>query len=500
MYTIKDDTTTISNVSTVDAGTYTIEISGLTSNNYEISFEDGTLTINKRNISACDIELSQYSYNFDATEHKPTVSLSIDGMAVDESNYEVTYSDNVYPGTATVTVTATEDSNLTGSDTVNFTIIAVSYNIIYDTNGGNTIANGTYSIKTNEQTVITLTTPTRSGYSFAGYTIVTNSQDGDSTISGKNLTTLTIPAKAYGDITVEAHWEVEITIEVVGDKAGNTFKIIGGSNTITTSGDHSVPEGSVLTFNTTLIADDSSSSYQLFSIYIDDELVRTVSSKNNENDHYQLSSYYAINEACTVKLEFKDANELTIITEEEYAIDTDINIEGVSDNNIYATDSEISITITLDTSSIADGPNAFIGFSYVMNGDTYSSYNDGDDNIIPDRGGTSGDVYAYTFTGDKGITEIHVLVREVVNVNINTTNQSVTALSLTSVDNFTRQIAINESDNYQLYVGEWKIEITTSGDADKKSVIENIFGKGNYRHDTETDTYYYIVKSQQSSI
>lgn len=500
VYTIKVDTSAISNVSTADAGTYTIEISGLTSNNYEISFEDGTLTINKRNISDCDIELSQYSYNFDATEHKPTVSLSIDGMAVDESNYEVTYSDNVYPGTATVTVTATEDSNLTGSHTVNFTIIAVSYNIIYDTNGGNTIANGTYSIKTNEQTVITLTTPTRSGYSFAGYTIVTNSQNGDSTISGEHLTTLTIPAKAYGDITVEAHWEVEITIEVVGNKTGNTFEIIGGSNTITTDGRHSVPEGSELIFNTTLIADDSSSSYQLFSIYIDDELVRTVSSKNNENDHTQLSSNYAINKACTVKLEFKDANELTIITEEEYAIDTDINIEGVSDNNIYATDSEISITITLDTSSIANGPNAYIGFTYVMNGDTYSSFNDGDDNIIPaDPDGTSGDVYAYTFTGDKGITEIHVLVREVVNVNINTTNQSVTALSLTSVDNLTRQIAINESDNYQLYVGEWKIEITTSGDADKKSVIENIFGKGNYRHDTETDTYYYIVKSQQSS-
>ena len=499
VYTIKGDTIAISDVSTADAGTYTIEISGLTSNNYEISFEDGTLTINKRNISACDIELSQDSYNFDATEHKPTVSLSIDGMAVDESNYDVTYSDNVYPGTATVTVTATEDSNLTGSHTVNFTINAVSYNIIYDTNGGNTIANGTYTIKTNEQTEITLTTPTRSGYSFAGYTIVTNSQDGDSTISGEHLTTLTIPAKAYGDITVEAHWEVEITIKVVGDKAGNTFKIIGGSKTITTSGGHSVPEGSELTFNTTLIADDSSSSYQLFSIYIDDELVRTVSSKNNENDHTQLSSNYAINKACTVKLEFKDANELTIITEEEYAIDTDIVIDGVSEKNIYATDSEINISITLDTSSIADGPNAYLGFTYVMNGDTYSSYNGGDDNIIPDHDGTSGDVYAYTFTGDKGITEIHVLVREVVNVNINTTNQSVTALSLTSVDNFTRQIAINESDNYQLYVGEWKIEITTSGDADKGTVIKNIFGEGNYRYDTETDTYYYIVKSQQSS-
>ena len=500
VYTIKDDTSAISNVSTADAGIYTIEISGLTSNNYEISFVSGTLTINKRNISACDIELSQYSYNFDATEHKPTVSLSIDGMAVDESNYEVTYSDNVYPGTATVTVTATEDSNLTGSDTVNFTINAVSYNIIYDTNGGNEIAKDTYTIKTNEQTVITLTTPTRSGYSFAGYTIVTNSQKGDSTISGDDLTTLTIPAKAYGDITVEAHWEVEITIEVVGDKTGNTFKIIGGSNTITTSGGHSVPEGSVLTYSVALLSDVESSSYQLFSIYIDDKLVQTISSKNYDGEELALSQIYAINKACTVKLEFKDANELTVITEEEYAIDTKVVIDGIRDGNVYATDADINVSITLDTSSIATGPNAYIGFTYVMNGETHSlSYNSGDDNIIPDPDGTSGDVYAYTFTGDKGITEIHVLVREVVNVNINTTNQSVTVLSLTSVDNFTRQIAINKSDNYQLYVGEWKIEITTSGDADKETVIESIFGKGNYRHDTETDTYYYIVESQQSS-
>ena len=500
VYTIKNDTLEIVIVSTADAGIYTIEISGLTSNNYEISFVSGTLTINKRNISACDIKLSQYSYNFDATEHKPTVSLSIDGMAVDESNYEVTYSDNVYPGTATVTVTATEDSNLTGSDTVNFTINAVSYNIIYETNGGNEIANDTYTIKTNDQTIMTLKTPTRSGYSFAGYTIVTNSQYGDSTISGEHLTTLTIPAKAYGDITVEAHWEVEITIEVVGNKTGNTFKIIGGSKTITTSGRHSVPEGSVLTYSVALLSDVESRSYQLFSIYIDDKLVQTISSKNYDGEELALSQIYAINKACTVKLEFKDANELTVITEEEYAIDTKVVIDGISDGNVYATDADINVSITLDTSSIATGPNAYIGFTYVMNGETHSlSYNGGDNNIKQDLDGTSGDVYAYTFTGDKGITEIHVLVREVVNVNINTTNQSVTALSLTSVDNFTRQIAINESDNYQLYVGEWKIKITTSGAADKKTVIKNIFGEGNYRYDSGTDTYYYIVESQQSS-
>ena len=444
--------------------------------------------------------MSQYSYNFDATEHKPTVSLSIDGIAVDESNYDVTYSDNVYPGTATVTVTATEDSNLTGSDTVNFTINAVSYNIIYETNGGNEIANDTYTIKTNDQTIITLKTPTRSGYSFAGYTIVTNSQNRDSTISGEHLTTLTIPAKAYGDITVEAHCEVEITIEVVGNKTGNTFKIIGGSKTITTSGDHSVPEGSVLTYSVALLSDVESRSYQLFSIYIDDKLVQTISSKNYDGEELALSQIYAINKACTVKLEFKDANELTVITEEEYAIDTKVVIDGISDGNVYATDADINVSITLDTSSIATGPNAYIGFTYVMNGETHSlSYNGGDDNIKQDNDGTSGDVYAYTFTGDKGITEIHVLVREVVNVNINTTNQSVTALSLTSVDNFTRQIAINVSDNYQLYVGEWKIEITTSGDADKETVIKNIFGEGKYRYDTETKTYYYIVESQQSS-
>ena len=175
-------------------------------------------------------------------------------------------------------------------------------------------------------------------------------------------------------------------------------------------------------------------------------------------------------------------------------------IDGIRDGNVYATDADINVSITLDTSSIATGPNAYIGFTYVMNGETHSlSYNGGDNNIKQDLDGTSGDVYAYTFTGDKGITEIHVLVREVVNVNINTTNQSVTALSLTSVDNFTRQIAINESDNYQLYVGEWKIKITTSGAADKKTVIKNIFGEGNYRYDSGTDTYYYIVKSQQSS-
>ncbi|MCR4879845.1 MAG: InlB B-repeat-containing protein, partial [Bacilli bacterium] len=101
--------------------------------------------------------------------------------------------------------------------------VATTYSITYNTNGGGAIAAGSYTIHASNHTVA-LTTPTRTGYTFTGYTITTNTTGGTSSVSTK--TTLNIPANAYGNVTVEAGWSVNsytVTLNTNGGtiNAGN---------------------------------------------------------------------------------------------------------------------------------------------------------------------------------------------------------------------------------------------------------------------------------------
>lgn len=74
------------------------------------------------------VKLSQYSFTYDGTEYKPTVTLYKDEYAVEKSNYTVTYEgDLVNVGTASAVVTGT--GNLTGTLKRKFTITAAD---LYD--------------------------------------------------------------------------------------------------------------------------------------------------------------------------------------------------------------------------------------------------------------------------------------------------------------------------------------------------------------------------------
>ncbi|HAJ78106.1 MAG TPA: hypothetical protein DCO89_03465, partial [Clostridiales bacterium] len=92
-----------------------------------------------------------------------------------------------------------------GKSNISRTASAVgeTYQITYNTDGGDSIADDSYISSASQQT-ITLATPTKSGYVFGGYTITTQTFGSNSSISSK--TTLTIPANAYGDIVVKATW------------------------------------------------------------------------------------------------------------------------------------------------------------------------------------------------------------------------------------------------------------------------------------------------------
>lgn len=76
-------------------------------------------------ISSCTITLSQLFYTFDGTAKKPVVTVT-DGTTtlVEGTDYTVSYSNNVYVGTATVTITGIE--NYTGTATATFLITSAN--------------------------------------------------------------------------------------------------------------------------------------------------------------------------------------------------------------------------------------------------------------------------------------------------------------------------------------------------------------------------------------
>ncbi len=481
VYSVTSGSTPITDVTTANVGTYTITVSGLTSNNYEISYLPGELEITTRNIADCNIVLSQTSYTFDGTEKEPGVTVMIGNFTVPTSNYTVEYNNNINVGTRAEVIVTSNGNNLTGSTTVYFEIVTRAYTITYDTNGGDSINASSYNVSATSQEV-TLTEPSRTGYTFMSYTITTNTTGGTATITGG--TTLNIPANAYGDITVTATWSVPVTIEIVGQESENTLTISDGTHTLTT-GNNAVAEGSNITINTTLTANADASEYQLFSIYKDNELLITTSSLLDTE--YTTTLNEAITTACTIRLEYKEGKRIVVNTDQ--GVTSEIEITGTSDGDVYATDADNTITITIDTSSIAgSATDNYIGFTYVIDGETHSSYNTGDGIVRP--AGNTDNEYTYTITGTDGITSIDVIIRQAQSVVLNTNVAGYNSLSLTSEDGFTRQLDRSTS-TYSLYVGIWEINVDLAEGANITDVLNAVFGSANYTEDN--GRYYYTI-------
>ena len=106
-----------------DAGTYTITPTGdKAQGNYEVIYETGTFTINRKKVSNPTITLSQDEYTYDGTAHEPKVTVKDGEVTIPENQYTVSYENNVNAGTATVTVKDKEGGNYTVNGTKTFTI------------------------------------------------------------------------------------------------------------------------------------------------------------------------------------------------------------------------------------------------------------------------------------------------------------------------------------------------------------------------------------------
>ena len=78
-------------------------------------------------LSKASIKLSKTSYGYNGKAKKPGVTVKVDGVKVDPSEYTVSYSNNKNAGTGKVTITAKDDSEvIKGSKTMTITIAKAS--------------------------------------------------------------------------------------------------------------------------------------------------------------------------------------------------------------------------------------------------------------------------------------------------------------------------------------------------------------------------------------
>ncbi len=113
---------TVSYQNNTRAGTATATVTAKDDSEYtgvrEIDF-----TINKADLSTASVTLSETAYMYDGEAKTPGVTVAIAEKALTEGqDYTLSYQNNTRPGTATVTVTAKDDSNCTGVQEINFTI------------------------------------------------------------------------------------------------------------------------------------------------------------------------------------------------------------------------------------------------------------------------------------------------------------------------------------------------------------------------------------------
>ena len=129
-----------------NVGDYNITPKGLTSGNYDITFVKGTLKVNAQNISSATVNITPLSYVYDGTAKEPTVTVVLGGKTLTaDTDYDVEFSDNTTPGTATVTVTA--KGNYAGTATGTFQINAVTVNVsVVDIGNGDKLGGATVQV------------------------------------------------------------------------------------------------------------------------------------------------------------------------------------------------------------------------------------------------------------------------------------------------------------------------------------------------------------------
>ena len=100
-----------------------------------------SFTIAKAPLSEATVTLDYVRYTYDGKAKKPHPTVTYHGLTLkhgSDADFTMTYSDNVNPGTGTLTIKATSGGNFTGSTVAHFTIAATSVPMyrLYNPNSG----------------------------------------------------------------------------------------------------------------------------------------------------------------------------------------------------------------------------------------------------------------------------------------------------------------------------------------------------------------------------
>ena len=114
-----------------------------------VGMEGYDFVYRRYDMEKCKTALSFASVEYDGKAKTPTVSFTLDDNPLSLSGCDISYSDNVNAGTATVTVTATPYArNLFGSKTFSFEILPSSITVLSASRLVETVSSGNYSVVT----------------------------------------------------------------------------------------------------------------------------------------------------------------------------------------------------------------------------------------------------------------------------------------------------------------------------------------------------------------
>ncbi len=211
----KDTDYTLAFADDTNVGTATITITG-TGSNYT-GTQTATFTITPASITACTINLEYTEHAYTGSYLTPTVNVVFNNIdmgttTTSVTNFSVSYADNKAIGTASVTITGT--NNLTGSTVLTFTITSKSLNNLTVTINGKSVQTDAYNHEffVDDSLVYIGKEVTCKVVIKDGSTTLEKGADGDYTVSLTNGKSIADPSKyAYNDTNVTYTSAVVIT-------------------------------------------------------------------------------------------------------------------------------------------------------------------------------------------------------------------------------------------------------------------------------------------------
>ena len=149
----------------------------------KLIYDEGEYLAGKRSLDGAEVELNNYEYSYDGKAKEPRETVSIDGEYVSSDFYDVTYTNNVEPGTATVTVTGKDYFEGTATATFKIkklpqtiTVPKKEYILGYSTStfklGVTTNGDGTIIYKSSDPKVATVSSTGKVTLKGLGYTFI----------------------------------------------------------------------------------------------------------------------------------------------------------------------------------------------------------------------------------------------------------------------------------------------------------------------------------------